>query len=727
MALEVNQVDNRSGISKQDARQSDAGPREDEFVEEFEKELEVLFENVIESIPPEYQYPDQCRARIKYFDKVYRTPNFKKTPWKLTSDIIAQEKKVGIVEVYYIQEMPTADEGPFLKREVELINTIANRLGDFIHHQYLLQVQDDAEHDEIDSKQNRTLEWRIALGMTRRIDRAMFLNITRKLLNHLAWSGISEAKKIQQRIDSDEPAGMSILAGGIGTVEADNQQDILDHSDEIFDIAQENLPSAGLHSLVQDWMQEYRAGFLLKTLVNMNSSMGEIGDAIRRFVHLVPKGVELSSSVGEGLRVSLIRRFLTDQLDYIKIAKDYVEIRDFHELMKCIIFPADGHGQLGGKSAGLFLARHIIKKHSAENEQLRNIRYPKTWYISSDGLNSFLHYNNLEEVSEQKYKDSEQIGQEYPSIIQRFRRSQFTPEVIQGLSMALDDFGENPIIVRSSSLLEDRFGAAFSRMYGSFFLGNQGSKAERRQALMEAIAEVYASTYCADAIEYRAETGFIDYREEMGVIIQEIIGNRIGNYFLPTITGSALSSNEFLWSSQLHQEDGLIRLVPGLSTRPMEDQSGRDSPMFIAPGKPHLRGWPDLLASRVSKTIRKAPVNINVINLETNSFESVNIRDFLRENGSQLPGVQEIISVVQKNRLRQLSLEDIDFEQDEIVVTFEGLLANTSFVETVNKIMNTLKEAMDTPVDIEFAYDGKNLFLLQFRPQSFASPAFRPK
>ncbi|NQT34008.1 hypothetical protein HQ587_02365 [bacterium] len=721
MALKVNQVDNHSGISKQDARQTDAGPREDEFIEEFEKELEVLFENVIESIPPEYQYPDQCRARIKYFDKVYRTPNFKKTPWKLSSDIIAQEKKVGIVEVYYIQEMPTADEGPFLKREVELINTIANRLGDFIHHQYLLQVQDDAEHDEIDSKQNRTLEWRIALGMTRRIDRAMFLNITRKLLNHLAWSDISEAKEIQQRIDSDEPTEMSILAGEIGDVEADNQQNILDLSDEVFDIAQENLPSAGLLSLIQDWMQEYRAGFLLKTLINMNSSMGEISDAIRRFVHLVPKGVELSSAAREGLRVSLIRRFLTDQLDYIKIAKDYVEIRDFHELMKCIIFPADGHGQLGGKSAGLFLARHIIKKHGAENELLRNIVYPKTWFISSDGLNSFLHYNNLEEVSEQKYKDTEQIRQEYPSIIQRFRRSQFTPEVFQGLSMALDDFGENPIIVRSSSLLEDRFGAAFSRMYRSFFLSNQGSKAERRQALMEAIAEVYASTYCADAIEYRAETGFIDYREEMGVIIQEIIGNRIGNYFLPTFTGSALSSNEFLWSSQLHQEDGLIRLVPGLSTRPMENHSG-DSPILIAPGKPNLRMY-----AKDDEIIRKAPVNINVINLETNSLESVNIRDFLHENGPQLPGVQEIISVVQENRLKQLSMEDIDFEHDEIVVTFEGLFANTSFVETVNKILNTLKETMDTPVDIEFAYDGKNLFLLQFRPQSFATPAFRPK
>ena len=60
----------------------------------------------------------------------------------------------------------------------------------------------------------------------------------------------------------------------------------------------------------------------------------------------------------------------------------------------------------------------------------------------------------------QKYKDIAQVRQEYPNVIQLFKDSQFTPEIIKGLSMALDDFGERPIIVRSSSLLEDSFGAA---------------------------------------------------------------------------------------------------------------------------------------------------------------------------------------------------------------------------------------------------------------------------
>jgi len=70
--------------------------------------------------------------------------------------------------------------------------------------------------------------------------------------------------------------------------------------------------------------------------------------------------------------------------------------------------------------------------------------------------------------------------------------------------------------VRSSSLLEDRVGAAFSGKYKSLFLANQGSKKERLEALQDAIAEVYASVFGPDPIEYRTERGLIDVHEEMG-------------------------------------------------------------------------------------------------------------------------------------------------------------------------------------------------------------------
>ena len=114
--------------------------------------------------------------------------------------------------------------------------------------------------------------------------------------------------------------------------------------------------------------------------------------------------------------------------------------------------------------------------------------------------------------------------------------------------MALDDFGDTPLIVRSSSLLEDQEGAAFSGKYKSLFLSNQGTKKERLEALMNAIVEVYASMYSPDSIQYRAERGMLDYPEEMGIMIQEVVGKRIGHYYFPIFSGVAFSNNNSMVS-----------------------------------------------------------------------------------------------------------------------------------------------------------------------------------
>jgi phosphoenolpyruvate synthase/pyruvate phosphate dikinase len=142
--------------------------------------------------------------------------------------------------------------------------------------------------------------------------------------------------------------------------------------------------------------------------------------------------------------------------------------------------------------------------------------------------------------------------------------------------------------VRSSSLLEDRAGSAFSGKYKSLFLGNRGTKEERLAALMDAVAEVYASIFGPDPTEYRAERGLLDVHEEMGILVQEVVGQEVGKYFLPVCSGVAFSNNEFRWSARIRRRDGLIRLVPGLGTRAV-DRIADDYPVLIAPGQPNLR------------------------------------------------------------------------------------------------------------------------------------------
>ncbi|MCU0289596.1 MAG: nucleotidyltransferase domain-containing protein, partial [Acidobacteria bacterium] len=438
-------------------------------------------------------------------------------------------------------------------------------------------------------------------------------------------------------------------------------------------------------------------------------------NAITRFHYLEGEGIRISRAIEKSLRVSMGRHFLSDQLEFIKIAKNHIQINDYYELVKRVIFPARSHGKLGGKSAGLFLASRIINNSQEHRELFEKIKTPKTWYITSDGLIDFLHYNDLEGVWEQKYKEMDEINVEYPNIIQIFKNSFFSPEIMRGLSVAIDEMGDIPIIVRSSSLLEDRLGAAFSGKYKSLFLANQGTKEERLEALMDAIAEVYASTFGPDPIEYRTERGLLDYHEEMGVMIQEVVGTRVGNYFLPTFAGVAFSNNEFRWSARINREDGLIRLVPGLGTRAV-DRVSNDYPILIAPGKPDLR-----VNITPDEIIRYSPKNIDVINLETNTFETVEINELIKKFGNDLPGIQNVVSIARDHLIqRPTSLLNIDFEMDKLVVTFEGLLQRTDFIKQIRLILDVLEKSIGTPVDIEFAHDGHDLYLLQCRPQSYS-------
>ena len=90
------------------------------------------FRRIIKVIPPGWQYPEICVSQIKIGEKTYRSENFKVSPWALHSDIIVQDHIVGQISVYYLEEKPELDEGPFLFEERRLINTIADQLGNYL-------------------------------------------------------------------------------------------------------------------------------------------------------------------------------------------------------------------------------------------------------------------------------------------------------------------------------------------------------------------------------------------------------------------------------------------------------------------------------------------------------------------------------------------------------------------------------------------------------------------
>ena len=689
--------------------------RIEEILNQQSISVQEVFQQVIYAIPAGWQYPEICQAEIVVGDTRYHSPGFARTAWVQSADLVIQEKAIGRLNVYYCEERESADHGPFLKEETRLIHSIADRLGHFLMYQQMRAVFKDWQAVKTSLSQQQRPEWRGIVDMLRQTDQDLFLSISHKLLNHLCWSGVVEAKKLARYYSSDPHADSE---EALHDSNVPQQRHMLTRSndflsDETFEIASDHMSDSEILLFIQRRIQEDKQRFLVRAL-NRNLPLSEVADAIRRYRRIAPQETEPRGPTQRGVSAALVRRFFSEQVQFVDVAKRFVSVLDFYDLLPYIIFTSESSGHLGGKSAGLYVAAKILKRAGQDTPLLADIKVPKTWYITSDALLSFMYHNNLEEIVEQKYKELDQVRLEYPHVVQTFKSSSFPPEIVQGLSMALDDLGDVPIIVRSSSLLEDRMGSAFSGKYKSLFLANLGTKQERLDALKDAVAEVYASTFGPDPIGYRAERGLLDFYEEMGIMIQQVVGTMVGDYFMPTFAGVAFSNNEFSWSPRIKRGDGLVRLVPGLGTRAV-DRLADDYPILIAPGQPGLR-----VNVSVDEQIRYSPHYIDLINLRTKSFDTVSIADLLRAHRYSIPNLADMVSLVEGDQSRALPFGGADLSEGRMLVTFEGLLTQTTFVQRIKAILKLLQDTFGTPVDIEFASDGRDLYLLQCRPQSYA-------
>ncbi|MGK7312401.1 MAG: PEP/pyruvate-binding domain-containing protein [Candidatus Longimicrobiales bacterium M2_2A_002] len=667
-----------------------------------------VFRRVVEALPTGWQYPEITQPRLEIRGQVYRAQRAQETPWVQKARIRAGREPVGELAIYYTEERPEADVGPFLKEERQLLNALAERIGD-----YVLRTEGSKPEP---AREPGDGAWRVILDFLGRTDPRLLQWITRKMLNHLRWRGVTEAEElvpVSARKPEVAPGDENRPLTRVST------SALRPGTDDVFRIAADHLSDQEILSHVQMWISQDKVSFLVHALEDPSTSLPEITEALERFEAIGVSEEELPHSLQTMLRVALLRRFFTDQIGFINTAKSVVSVADFYDLSRHLLAPRGSHGRLGGKSAGMFLAWQVVKNSPEYGDVLKDIRVPRTWYIASDAVLAFVRYNNLDEIYDQKYLEIEQVRQQYPHVVQVFKSAEFPPELEKGLAAVLDDLGDVPLIVRSSSLLEDRTGSAFSGKYKSLFLANQGSKKERLQALMDAVAEVYASIFGPDPIEYRAERHLLDVHEEMGIMIQEVVGQRVGKYWMPAFSGVALSTNEFRWSPRIRREDGLLRLVPGLGTRAV-DRLSDDYPVLLAPGQPGLR-----VNTTTEERLRYTPRSVDVINLETNAFETVPAADLIREFGHRLPAINRMVSIVEDGHIRQPRGLTVDWENADAIITFEGLAADSPFISQAATFLDILEAKLGMPVDVEFASDGRHAYILQCRAQSYG-PAVAP-
>ncbi|MBZ0267576.1 nucleotidyltransferase domain-containing protein [bacterium] len=685
---------------------------------------EATLQEVAEVLPEGWQYPDVCQARIVLDEVTFDSDGYRPSPWFQSEPLTIDEEMVGEIIVAYSEERPPRDEGPFLREERRLLGTVAERVSEFVARRRAGRRSPRWDEPDEGFPAHGKQAWTVILDFLGRTDRGLLLRIARRMVNDLCGHGVAEAQNLlrefapvqnerdEETIYENRPSARQALMEAEPLIQ------------KTFEIAGRHLNEADIIRRIQQWINEDKTGNLAAILERTDSSLEAVSAALVRYRQAGVDESDLPTAVTSELRVSLLRRFFSEDLGFLNHAKGHVDVADFDDLVQRVIAPPGSRGRLGGKSAGLFIAMRILGNAAGEHGILDGIRSPRTWYVTSDAVLDFIHANDLEDLYNRKYLPIDQIRQDYPHIVQLFKNSRFPAHITKGLAMALDEFEDRPIVVRSSSLLEDSTGASFSGKYKSLFLANQGSKRERLEALQDAIAEVYASVFGPDPIEYRSERGLLDVHEEMAIMIQEVVGRRVGDWFLPSFSGVAFSNNDFRWSPRIRRTDGLLRMVPGLGTRAV-DRLSDDYPVLVAPGQPGLR-----VNTTPDEIVRYSPAKADLINLRTGEFETVAFRDCLREAGRDYPAVHRVVSRWHQGRLSRPMALGSDYSADDYVVTFDGLVSDTPFIPKMQTLLEVLQKSLGVPVDLEFAADGEEIYLVQCRAQSYtheAAPAPIPR
>lgn len=414
--------------------------------------------------------------------------------------------------------------------------------------------------------------------------------------------------------------------------------------------------------------------------------------------------------------VVMVKGMISDQLAFVGIAREYFTMDDMREIRRRRI----GRGKIGGKAAGLLLAWKILQREAelaGAQDVCDNVTIPESYFVGADVFYDFMSLNNLHAFMNQKYRERDDVGRDFSSIQDIYHQGRFPIPIVGGLKSILMEVGNAPLIVRSSSLLEDNFGYSFSGKYESVFCPNQGTLEENLKALENAIKQVYASVLNPAALFYRRNHGLLDYDERMAILIQKVEGKRRLDYFFPTLAGVAFSRNPHRWNTRIKPAEGFVRLVLGMGTRAV-DRVANDYPRMIALSHPSLR--PEVTPRQIK---RYSQHFVDLIDLRENEFKTIPLNETpLKE----IRALRYLVSIDEGDHLRAMISGRSNANPEQMVLTFDQLLKKTKFASIIKQTLQLLETHYKRPVDIEFVMNVQynhpdlelKLTLLQCRPLS---------
>ncbi|MBZ5750373.1 PEP/pyruvate-binding domain-containing protein [Metabacillus rhizolycopersici] len=369
-----------------------------------------------------------------------------------------------------------------------------------------------------------------------------------------------------------------------------------------------------------------------------------------------------------------------------------------------------GTGFIGGKSVGMLLARKILEQD--EEERFTPFLEPHdSFYLGSDVFYTYIVQNGWWKLrTKQKTKDG--YFTHAPELKEKLLHGKFPENIQEQFVHILEYFGQSPIIVRSSSLLEDNFGNAFAGKYESVFCVNQGTPKERYEAFEQAIRTVYASTMNEEALAYRMNRGLFERDEQMAILIQRVSGDHYQETFFPHLAGVGNSSNLYVWDESVDMDAGMLRLVFGLGTRAVDRTVG-DYAKIVTLDNP-LR----LPLMNYEDQKKFSQHYVDVLSLKDNTLTSKRLEEIIPYDIKVDQQMFARIDYETVNRLNELGYTNRPLP---FILDFQKLLKNTEFPKLMKDMLALLSKVYDYPVDIEFTanFTKDNHFkinLLQCRP-----------
>jgi len=388
-----------------------------------------------------------------------------------------------------------------------------------------------------------------------------------------------------------------------------------------------------------------------------------------------------------------MRRFLYVAISSFRLGKGRGVIAKFDKTSfdEYQIFSRIGEGSIGGKARGLAFINMIIKNNKLFNrfpEVL--ITIPRTVVLSTDIFDEFMDQNNLYSVALSDLSDDE--------ILNRFINAELPGHVYQDFYAFLAVSRNVPIAVRSSSKLEDSHYQPFAGVYSTYMIPRLPDDKQMVKMLSDAIKEVYASVYYKESKAYMTATANVIDEEKMGIILQEVCGNRHGDIFYPTLSGVARSLNYYPIGSE-KAGDGIVNIAFGLGKYIVEGGlSLRFSPKH--PKKILQLSSPEAALRDTQKEY--CALDLNIDSFVPSTDDGINI---LRMDIKDMNNEVALKFVASTYDRTNNVLRDGISSSGKRVITFSNILQHNTFplADILSTLLEIGQKEMNNPIEIEFA------------------------